>query len=233
MDRRIGSKFTFSNVASVLALFIALGGISYAAANLPKKSVGTKQLKNDAVTEKKLSEDVRKQLDKAGEKGPKGDDGAKGATGAQGVQGVQGVQGATGPQGVQGVPGPGVTTFAQVTTSQSHTSNVPTDLGTVGPTLDVTVPANGYVMITGSMEVSSPAGTDCSALITSPSLANSVGAGFSSGDGAFHLAGSGQIVSVLPPGTHTLKMQYQRNNGAGACTYRNRKLWVTVITPSS
>jgi hypothetical protein len=229
MTDRIRPKFTFSNVASALALFIALGGMSYAAANLPKKSVGTKQLKNAAVTEKKLSDDVRKKLDKAGERGPEG---PKGDTGAQGPQGIQGVQGEQGVQGVQGVPGPGVTKFATVATTQALNVNGPADLATVGPTLDVTVPADGYVMLVGSIEVSAPAGTDCSAVITSPSLLNSVGAGFVNGDGAFHLTGSGQIVAVLPPGTHTVKLQYARNNGAGACTYRNRKLWATVIAPN-
>src|SRR3954451_14579075 len=125
MVRTFRPRLTFANVASLLALFIALGGMSYAAGHLKKNSVGTKQLKNGAVTEEKLSADVQKQLDKAGERGPKGDDGAKGATGPQGVQGVQGVQGtqgtqgATGPQGVQGVPGPGVTKFAAVATSEA------------------------------------------------------------------------------------------------------------------
>lgn len=40
---------TFANIVSMLALFIALGGISWAAAKLPKNSVGTKQLKKSAV----------------------------------------------------------------------------------------------------------------------------------------------------------------------------------------
>lgn len=37
-------------VLSLLALFVALGGTTYAAATLPKNSVGTKQLKKNAVT---------------------------------------------------------------------------------------------------------------------------------------------------------------------------------------
>lgn len=41
---------TFANIVSMLALFIALGGISWAAATLPKNSVGTTQLKKNAVT---------------------------------------------------------------------------------------------------------------------------------------------------------------------------------------
>ncbi len=43
-------------VISLVALFVALGGTSYAAINaLPKNSVGTKQLKNGAVTAAKLN----------------------------------------------------------------------------------------------------------------------------------------------------------------------------------
>jgi hypothetical protein len=42
------------NVIGYLALFVALGGTSYAAFSLPKNSVGTRQLRNGAVTNKKL-----------------------------------------------------------------------------------------------------------------------------------------------------------------------------------
>jgi hypothetical protein len=229
MDRRIRSKVKFSNALSVLALFLALGGMSYAAGHLPKKSVGTKQLKNGAVTEEKLSADVQKQLDKAGERGPKGDDGAKGATGPQGVQGVQGTQGATGPQGVQGVPGPGVTKFAAVATSEAGGGASAADLATVGPSVTVTVPDNGYVYVAATWEGQGGAGNVCSAVITSPSLTNGIGAGAVTGDGAFHFTGNGGP-AALPAGTHILKLQYLKS--AGTCTFRNRKLWATVITPT-
>ena len=43
-------RLTFSNVIALLALFIALGGTSYAVTALPKNSVGTQQLKKNAVT---------------------------------------------------------------------------------------------------------------------------------------------------------------------------------------
>lgn len=42
------------NVIALLALFVALGGTSYAALNLPAGSVGTRQLKNRSVTAAKL-----------------------------------------------------------------------------------------------------------------------------------------------------------------------------------
>ena len=42
-------------VISVVALFVALGGTGYAAFSLPANSVGTRQLKNGAVTSNKLA----------------------------------------------------------------------------------------------------------------------------------------------------------------------------------
>ena len=42
-------------VVALIALFVALGGTSYAALTLPKNSVGTKQLKDGAVTAAKIS----------------------------------------------------------------------------------------------------------------------------------------------------------------------------------
>jgi hypothetical protein len=72
---------TFANVVAVMALFLALGGTGYAAMTLPKNSVGTKQLKNGAVTAKKvkahtlLASDFRPGQLPAGVQGPKGDPG--------------------------------------------------------------------------------------------------------------------------------------------------------------
>jgi hypothetical protein len=43
------------NVVAYLALFVALGGTSYAAVNLPAGSVGNRQLRNGAVTNRKIA----------------------------------------------------------------------------------------------------------------------------------------------------------------------------------
>src|SRR4051812_49405708 len=54
MTRSLG-RFLRHNTIALLALFIALGGTTFAAANaLPRNSVGTKQLKKNAVTGVKI-----------------------------------------------------------------------------------------------------------------------------------------------------------------------------------
>ncbi|MFZ9669555.1 MAG: hypothetical protein ACO3CR_06880 [Solirubrobacterales bacterium] len=52
--RGLGSRISPSLVISVIALFVALGGASYAVVSVPKNSVGTKQLKKRAVGTKQL-----------------------------------------------------------------------------------------------------------------------------------------------------------------------------------
>src|SRR5215510_4527020 len=84
----------------LLALFIALGGTSYAAAKLPKSSVGSTQIRSGAVTQSKLQKSLQSKLAKAGVAGPAG------ATGAQGPKGDSGAQGPQGVAGAKGDPGP-------------------------------------------------------------------------------------------------------------------------------
>jgi hypothetical protein len=91
-----------SNVVAYLALFVALGGTSYAAFSLPKNSVGTKQLRNGAVTGSKVKAHSLNAKDFKTGQLPAGSQGLQGAAGAQGPQGPQGPQGL---QGLQGVPG--------------------------------------------------------------------------------------------------------------------------------
>jgi hypothetical protein len=80
-----------SMVVACLALLVALGGVGYAATALPRNSVGTPQLKRNAVTSVKvkdrslLARDFRRgQLPR----GPRGLRGLTGATGAQGPPGA-------------------------------------------------------------------------------------------------------------------------------------------------
>jgi hypothetical protein len=54
MLSKLLSRLSYANVVSTLALFLALGGVSYAAVRLPANSVGTRQLKRNAVTGVKI-----------------------------------------------------------------------------------------------------------------------------------------------------------------------------------
>ena len=80
--KRLLNQLSYANVMATIAVFIALGGASYAAIEVPKNSVGSKQLKNGAVTQAKLGKAVKKSLSKAGVPGPVGPAGAPGAAGS-------------------------------------------------------------------------------------------------------------------------------------------------------
>lgn len=49
MIRQLADRLTYANVVATLALFIALGGTSYAAVKLSRNSVGTEHIKPGAV----------------------------------------------------------------------------------------------------------------------------------------------------------------------------------------
>jgi hypothetical protein len=51
-------RLTYANVMATIAVFIALGGASYAALKIPKSSVGAKQLKKNAVTTAKVKNEA-------------------------------------------------------------------------------------------------------------------------------------------------------------------------------
>lgn len=73
-------------VISLLALFIALGGTSYAVIRLPANSVGNRQIKNNAVTASKIR---------------------NGSIGPSKLSGVVAGRGPRGPEGPAGGSGPG------------------------------------------------------------------------------------------------------------------------------
>jgi hypothetical protein len=90
MTRRFG-RFLRRNTIALLALFLALGGTSYAAATL----INGSQIKPHTIAKNRLTNKAIKQL--RGNRGPRG---------LQGVPGTQGARGPTGAQGIQGPPGP-------------------------------------------------------------------------------------------------------------------------------
>ena len=94
MLRAIRSRMTYANVVATIALFVALGGASYAAVTLPKNSVGAPQIKKNAVTGAKVRNSSLT-----------GSDVKDGSLTTKDFRGA--VQGPTGPQGPKGDPGTG------------------------------------------------------------------------------------------------------------------------------
>ena len=91
---RLRSKLSYANVISTLCLSLLLGGGAYAATQLPKNSVGTKQIKPNAVNSSKiangslLTEDFNPRQLPVGPQGPPGPKGDRGDMGSPGVDGA-------------------------------------------------------------------------------------------------------------------------------------------------
>src|SRR5437016_2402082 len=79
-------------IVAALALFVALGGGAYAALKLPANSVGSKQLRRNAVSSAKVKNGSLKAADFAAGQLPAG---PKGAVGPQGPKGYAGAPATT------------------------------------------------------------------------------------------------------------------------------------------
>lgn len=174
--RHLTRYFTSAHALALIALFVALGGAGYAAGLLPAGSVGTKQLRQSAVTNGKLarnavtssrvadgsllaSDFAAGQL-KPGSQGPHGPAGPQGPTGRQGLNGPpgnpgpKGDPGPPGPPGARGVPGgpgpAGLSGYEQVTVD-AH-SNVAVDIFTEA----IATCPTGKVVVGGGGEIRGP-----------------------------------------------------------------------------
>jgi hypothetical protein len=89
-------RLTYGNVMSSIAVFLVLaGGTAFAASQLGKESVGTKQLKKEAVSLAKINAAAKTSL--KGATGPAGPAGSPGAKGDKGDRGEKGERGEPGP----------------------------------------------------------------------------------------------------------------------------------------
>lgn len=143
---------------ALLALFVALGGTSYAALRLPRGSVGTHQIRDRAVTLRKISRGARHALHGAhGVRGPTGPAGPRGPIGAHGLRGPKGAKGSTGDRGPTGP-----------TVGSLGGGGVPPALGALPKrtlaSTTVTTPVTGALVATGLPSrafVQCPAGAGC------------------------------------------------------------------------
>jgi hypothetical protein len=98
-DSRGRARPSYANVTASLALFVALGGTSWAAVTLPRNSVGGEQIKANAVGSGDIKDGTLKRRDfapgavPAGTPGPKGEAGQHGAPGGPGEKGEKGAAG--------------------------------------------------------------------------------------------------------------------------------------------
>lgn len=88
--KSVRKRLTYANVMSSIAVFLVVaGGTAFAASQLGKESVGTKQLKKEAVSLAKINAATKKKL--------------KGATGPAGPAGLAGPKGEKGEKGDPGL----------------------------------------------------------------------------------------------------------------------------------
>jgi hypothetical protein len=227
-------RLTYANVMSSIAVFLVLaGGTAFAASQLGKESVGTKQLKKEAVSLAKINAAAKKSL-----KGAAGPAGAKGATGPQGAKGDKGDKGDTGPStGPAGgvltgnYPNPGlaansVTTEKVAPSARSHayqvyhegTQNIEIPTGLLGnfatatAVSSLTLPAGDY-LVTASTEFVNSAIAARSAICRLFEGTHEIGEG-STPIGEAILSGQGTaIVTALSSGgTLTLRCRASGND---------------------
>jgi hypothetical protein len=86
MLHRLLNRLSYANVVATLALFIALGGTSYAALKLPKNSVGSTQIKTGAVH----TGEIANRTIRLGDISLSARSSLRGQAGAQGPQGPAG-----------------------------------------------------------------------------------------------------------------------------------------------
>ena len=99
------TRLTYANVVATLALFVALGGTSYAATQLSRNSVGSAQIRSKAVGSSELqSRAVTSSKIRAGSVTA-----SRLSSGAR--DSLRGLQGATGPAGPAGPTGPAGFTY--------------------------------------------------------------------------------------------------------------------------
>jgi Collagen triple helix repeat (20 copies) len=156
-----------ATLIAVLALFVALGGTSFAAVSklLPKNSVGSGQVINGSLQTGDLSSRAVAAL--KGNRGPQGPRGTTGTSGPAGPQGATGPQGGQGPKGDTGATGPSnayetgfcSSLFCSGSTNPAFEITASSlDVATLIATLN-NLPAGDYV-VSGQVEIRAAVGSD-------------------------------------------------------------------------
>jgi hypothetical protein len=213
-------------VISLIALFVALGGTTYAATNLPKNSVGTKQLKNNAVTGPKIASKAvtAAKINTSGLSVPSAThatnaDSATNATNATHATSADSAGSATNAGKVGGYAANDLTRVAYMSTTA--TTPLSTTTSTYGGTLSITAPAAGFVLLNGSYSLQNVGCTgNCTAIgqirdITGgqESMVN-----YTDLSGTEFQTGSMSIVFPVGAGVNTFDLRFSRGNDSGGGT---------------
>lgn len=202
-----------SNLVGYIALFIALGGTTYAATALPADSVGTRQLRDGAVTAAKVRTRSLRATDFGKGQLPAGSRGPAGPKGTTGDTGQRGPMGSTGAMGVTGATGPTwgaeAATFAPETPSYASSGSEVLDYGTVD------VPSAGSLYVFGHLAY---AHADCSsgstgiyALFVDSTYVPGSAIDSPTSDTAQSLSG---VLTGVTAGSHQLAIQFTCDAGS-------------------
>ena len=205
---------TPSMIVAVVALSVALGGTSYAALKLPAASVGTKQVRNKAITTGKLRDRAVTGV-KVRDRSLLARDFKAGQLPA----GPRGAAGAAGPQGPPGAPNPNASTLnglpanglIRVASNFSNLNQAKKGQGTVIST-KITAPTAGRIVIQASSGLWSTADefAYCTLQVDDVGVGGS-GRNIQTRIGNVHpdvVCATGGVVAV-GPGEHTIDLESQ------------------------
>jgi hypothetical protein len=217
-------------VLSLVAIFIALGGTSYAALSITGKDVRDASLtgadiKNGSIKKKDLAASARK----AGAPGARGPAGPAGTPGPAGAPGPAGRDGLPGPAGAKGDPGGGRVAHAKAGIRQLPDGSSQMEVTST----TISAPTAGYLVVTGSGNAAlvsdSNAGCPCAGRVevdVDGRNGHSVGIwnlGISQQDvvsSADRQTVSGTFVRPVAAGSHQVAMRFVRFHGTAT-----RSLW--------
>lgn len=203
-----------ATVIASIALGVALGGTGYAAVVLPKNSVGTLQLQNDAVTSAKVRNGTLLRTDFKTGQVPAGARGPAGPRGAAGAPGATGPTGPTGPAGTAVSLPKGAVVDVQSANSKSDSSFTGGFAPVANSNINITVPTgetrNLYMVWSGESRCAAPA-SYCTARITvdGEEADPTSGTDFALVDTDSQYVGASfiRIKGGLQAGTHTVQLQ--------------------------
>jgi hypothetical protein len=211
---RIRRSISSAHVIAIIALMVALGGTGYAALRIPRNSVGTSQLKKNAVISSRVKNRSLRAIDFKNGQLPRGPQGAQGPRGVTGAQGAPGADGPMGPAGSNGTNGTNGTDGTDGTNGSDGTNGADGATGPTGRTgADGATGPTGRTGVDGQKGPTGAAGVDGTAVafaridetgaliggpdenkgVVQPNIQHDMGAGAaeSTGDGVYCIGGLG------------------------------------------